>query len=514
MVICRHSEAPLAQADAQVDAHTHAQTRIASTTSVDDIVRRESANFTNFPSINQTDVRSTVIIVASPSNRTFLALGVLSRPTAFARRSLVRSTWGSSPLIHQTSAVRLRFVLAPSSVPDTSLAAEHAAHADLHIAVGTSDGPWYTAKALHWLRRGCSDALFCATADDDAYVVLVQVVADLRAVAAAGLGATAVYAAFEWFAYHRNTGQYDAWGPALTSTRETENRWRRLSGVPHTAWPGERVPHATRRSCSKYSARTCRRYRHLCKQCWRGCPMPRAHATASMAQLSSSTARASGLSSPFPLAKGTLVVWGREIVASLVDEGAEAASEIEHAAAVAAAATPPTTILHDVFMSWLLARMRGERGSSAAGVALVDIGIEGREALPQQGFAEFKGNLTARRRRAPGADTAHTPEPADPASQHQRYPPGMRVAHVGRGPLLRFGRRRWPHRRRLWPNATLETRLLRESLSVLHATFGGAAGSGARRILRCAPHDWYNQSRCVVTTGEDWIVCRVEERVR
>jgi len=439
-------------------------------------------------------------------NDTLLALGVLSRSTAPARRSIIRSTWGSSSLI-QTDVVRLRFVLAPaaSSNAASAVAAEHAAHGDLHIAVGASDGPWYTAKALHWLRRGCSGAvIFCAIADDDAYVVVSRVVQDLRAVAAAGVGASAVYAAFEWFAYQRNTGRYDAWGPALSSTRETETKWRKLSGVPHTAWPGTQVPHATRRSCSKYSARTCRRYRRMCERCWRGCPMPLREAKASVARLSSATAKTSGLSTPFPLAKGTLVTWGSEVVASLVD-GAEVASEIEHAAAVAAAAVPPTTILHDVFLSWLLSRARGGRG--AASLALIDIGIEGREALPQQGFAEFKGSPTRHT-----ADAAAAAEPADPASQHQRYPTGLRVAHVGRGPLLRFGRRRWPQRRRLWPNATLETRLLRESINVLHATFGGAGSGGARRrSLRCAPHDWFNQSRCVVTTGEDWLVCRVEE---
>lgn len=126
---------------------------------------------------------------------------MLSGQSGINRRQLIRVTWGRSDHIG-LGEVRLRFVLAAGTANEAEIVAEHAAHTDLHVAVGDSDGMLYMNKVLHWLRH--LQARFCAVADDDAYIVVCDIVGDLRAADDAGTATTAQYAAYEWFAYHRN----------------------------------------------------------------------------------------------------------------------------------------------------------------------------------------------------------------------------------------------------------------------------------------------------------------------
>ena len=131
---------------------------------------------------------------------------------ALGRGALVRAHWGAGAAAGIGSAVQLRFVLAlPSSATKVAVKEEGGAHGDLHIIRSAREGPWYVWKVFGWLRhciRALAGIRFVAIADDDAYVALGRLVADLRAVAASGR-TRVVYAAFEWFSWHRNTGRFD-----------------------------------------------------------------------------------------------------------------------------------------------------------------------------------------------------------------------------------------------------------------------------------------------------------------
>ncbi|KAL3892747.1 MAG: hypothetical protein SGPRY_014826, partial [Prymnesium sp.] len=89
-------------------------------------------------------------------------------------------------------------------------------------------------------------------ADDDAYVVVPRVLSDLSILAQTSR--PAVYAAFEWFAYQRNTGFYDAWGGSLRNPGGTSYAWRAHAGVPLNKYPGG---NAAKKLCSSARARSC-----------------------------------------------------------------------------------------------------------------------------------------------------------------------------------------------------------------------------------------------------------------
>ena len=125
----------------------------------------------------------------------------------------MRSTWGKSPLIGDGRPARLRFVVAVLPEANRSLLAEQRKHSDLYLVHGVADGNSYTAKVFPWLHDAPQllSASFVAIVDDDAFVSVARVISDLAVVAASGRQRV-VYSAFEWFAYQRNTGQFDAWG--------------------------------------------------------------------------------------------------------------------------------------------------------------------------------------------------------------------------------------------------------------------------------------------------------------
>jgi len=148
----------------------------------------------------------------------------------------------------------------------------------VHEAADASDDAFYLSKAFSWLRHclRATSSRFLALADDDAFVVVHKVTRDLRAVVASGRRRV-VYAAFEWFAYARNTGTANAWG-AFPHPFGTAHAWRSQAGVPRAL---------ASTLCSNRSA---------------------------LLLLRSPTAQRSDFQPPFPLAKGTLVAWDRELV--------------------------------------------------------------------------------------------------------------------------------------------------------------------------------------------------------
>lgn len=141
-----------------------------------------------------------------------VAFGVLSRAKAFNRRSLIRSTWGGSALLGRGRPSLLRFIVAFDD-KYRKVVQEQNDHRDIYLVTGNSEGAWYAGKVLSWLRHAIRlyRPLFVATVDDDAFVVVHRVVSDLGQIHASG-ERHVVYSAFEWFAYQRNTGNYDAWG--------------------------------------------------------------------------------------------------------------------------------------------------------------------------------------------------------------------------------------------------------------------------------------------------------------
>ena len=428
-----------------------------------------------------------------------LALGVLSRPAALFRRSLVRRSWGTSPLIGDS--VCLRFVIGTDDdqAVRASIAAEQWEHRDIHIT-SVSERRWYAAKAFAWLRAATHSSVspsFVAIADDDAFVVIRPVVDDLAAIVASGCQ-RAVYAAFEWFSYHRNTGRAGSWGATLGAVGGTTFAWRGQTRVTSAMWPGARVSES--QQCARHCIRRGGESRCY-KRCWPRCMVGRRDQT--LLALRSRNARRSDQSRPFPLAKGTFVAWSPSVAVDLADsnhslqEQAHAARTIEKRGA---------SILHDVFMSYLLASSRGSLGM--ANLTLVDIGILGREDRPQQGFTEFAGDLNRTGR---------------------AYPEGLRVIHMGRRPIRQYSRRRWagqavPH--------DSEDQILSEGFALLQSKFhssveshstgdaASAKSSGTVLIhqqpatsplsqahLICNSPSWFDESQCVITAGEDWVVC-------
>ena len=102
----------------------------------------------------------------------------------------------------------------------------------------------------------------------------------------------------------------------------------------------------------------------------------------------------------------------------------------------------------------------------------------------------------------------------------QGLTPRFRVGHFGRKFVKLTAQRRWPDE----PWRAKSTEVLREGFAVLHtrvtkaamAAGGVAVGrlrhshpalAGPLRRLRCAPTDWWSNSRCLVATGADWHVC-------
>eukprot|EP00966_Prymnesium_polylepis_P056354 1303743-Prymnesium_polylepis.1 len=242
-----------------------------------------------------------------------IALGILSRVVSFERRALVREHWGAGSA---GSAVHLRFVLAlPSNATKVAVKEEDRVHRDLHIDQSAREGPWYAWKVFGWFRH-CVRTLvgisFVAIADDDAYVALGRLVSDLRAVVASGR-TRVVYAAFEWFSWHRNTGRFDTWGGSLRSALGTTYAWRERTGVTRAMWPGGRTQ----------------------ARAWRGCSRgPRAWSNGTALHLVNQRSRRTQLSLPFPFAKGTLVAYGMPIARALANGGYSLQEQV-HAATVA-----------------------------------------------------------------------------------------------------------------------------------------------------------------------------------
>lgn len=339
-------------------------------------------------------------------------------------------------------------------------------------------------------------------------------------VSTSGRGARAVFAAFQWFAYDRESGRPDAWGPALRNVRGSEHAWRAHTGLSRSLWPGGPTQGKE----------------------WRGCrTRPWTPTGGVPAQLWSARPRHPHLSLPFPLAKGPCVVMASAVAAELAD-GDHSRRERVHAMHVVNRLANQTAkshgsnkvqffarILHDIFLSYVLGSAR--RGRGLANITLVDIGVG-----PTRGYVE------ARSMALPLLDGPRAMKQTISSLQHassnvsvnatesfawvRGLTPRFRVGHFGRKFVKLTAQRRWPAEQ--W--RAKSTEVLREGFDVLHARVtnelkaraapsqqpqrgrhvpvaSGGGGDGSRRTLRCVPTDWWSNSRCLVATGADWHVC-------
>ena len=414
-----------------------------------------------------------------------IALGVLSRANSPHRRRNIRSTWGGQI---NTSEVLLRFVLA---VPQNqsvrrAMKAEQSKYGDIYIAGDERSGYFVvTLKTLAWLEHVLTwhqPPPFVAIADDDVYLVMRSIVDDISHIATSV--PTAVYSAFEWFAIHRNLGLEDAWGQTIRSVAGTTYAWRAAAGVPRTVWPGGE---SGGRPCSRCSINE-RRRQLRCRQCWSGCNRSLVDGSGSalserIDQLRSHNTTATGLSRPFPLAKGTFLAWGLRAAASLVRHP-EARRELVHGTALA---REGRRILHDVFLSHVMAAPRASRG--LANLSLVDMGIWTVRGS-RRGFAEYR---------------------VHPNGSHLPFPSGVRVVHIGARTVKRQVLVQWPDAGQHWRRRQAE--MLAHNFRVLHAAFGDARAprrlTPPRRLV-CARPNWFEESRCVITAGmKDWTTCEI-----
>jgi len=242
----------------------------------------------------------------------FLAIGVLSQVSQPQKRQMVRSNWGRQPG-EGNEDVMTRFVLceAANAGDSRAIREEHAMHGDLLVLPDAQDGNLYATKGFGWLRVALRrwKPRFVALADDDAYLQVDALVADLR-LAMRTLGPRAsqlALGAVEWFGYDRATGRVGGWGRGPS---QASHAWRKL----HEPGPAARP----------------------------------------------------GLSLPFPFLKGPLMVYGHALAATL-STGNHSRHEM---AAVRSMRDPPRVIV-DAFFGHVLASDQGGNGSQ--GLVLIDM---------------------------------------------------------------------------------------------------------------------------------------------
>ena len=191
-----------------------------------------------------------------------------------------------------------------------------------------------------------------------------------------------------------------------------------------------------------------------------------------------------------------------------------------------------TRVLHDVFLSYILASFRD--GMGLANLSLVDIGMSS-HGMSGQGYAEFDGTRNLSSATAYGYRQQQRGSHAKPKggdllqggaltrermdSQEGRMGASMgasmgamRVAHVGGWNVQLYARRKWPADPwREHSNAVLRANF--ELLQTLAASREGRGEGGVPEVqqeLKCStPPSWWDASRCVIATGEDWRLCEV-----
>ena len=108
----------------------------------------------------------------------------------------------SAALLYTLAGVQSSRTLVHESLLADAVREEQRLHADL-AAIRGEDGAFYATKAFAWLRQCVAQSHeFIALADDDAYVRLSSVVADLLLLRERGLS-NVVYGGIEWYTFDR-----------------------------------------------------------------------------------------------------------------------------------------------------------------------------------------------------------------------------------------------------------------------------------------------------------------------
>ena len=455
-----------------------------------------------------------------------LALGVLSTPQQRARRDLIRNTYGANPsIVADVGPLRLRFVLAANHTLPQALRAEQQQHADLHL-IRMDERIFYATKVFRWLKACAKQRpAFCAIADDDAFLETDRILVDLRAIKARG-EARVVYGSFNWFAYHRDTGQFDCWGSQLSAPGGSVHAWRARTGISRSVWPGNSRLRRSRTPTCNHS-----RNEGLLALWRRRSPF------------------AKSLTLPFPMAKGAFTAWSLA-VASYLAESEHSAREQAHALQVVTMrmgrAIPNAgqvnyndnyrKILHDVFVSHVLASANGGRGLEKVALFSLRHGHE-RERVaaveacnsracdlsaPRLGYLEYRGY--GHEGDGGGMELSRMPSVVSGSTRVIHF--GARQLFLAtrprrNGTFLRTDRL-GASAHALWQSRALEH--LRSRFALAHRMLDRRVRpSGSRDenehsraalgppAVSCSQPDWWSRSRCVVAVGQDWRVCHLGE---
>mmetsp|Transcript_46570 Transcript_46570/g.76967 ORF Transcript_46570/g.76967 Transcript_46570/m.76967 type:complete len:404 (-) Transcript_46570:169-1380(-) len=270
--------------------------------------------------------------------RVFLALGILSTSQQQEKRNMIRRYWMTQNAEMSVRSATLddkvltRFILCENAtaavVPEFQK--EKQKYGDM-LFVQAYDGVLYATKCFAWLRAALRvwRPKFIGLADDDAYVHVRLLTADLRLVAKE-LGSRASHLAFgavEWFCYVRNTGNVVAWG-----------------GSPGGA------ASAYMREMKRWDGR---------------------------------------LSLPFPFLKGPLMIYGRSLADTLANGNHSQTEQAKLLHVVVASKLPPRVIV-DAFFGYVLASDRGFRGAKELVLINMQTDVAFRELRPSMNLSASK----------------------------------------------------------------------------------------------------------------------------
>ena len=170
----------------------------------------------------------------------FLAIGILSQGADEAKRMAVRQAWAPGRRVNmQGFEVLSRFVACASGPGERGrLAHEGHLHEDLFVlpcsnaTTGLKEA-YHQYAAFAWLRKAATHwrPRFVALADDDSYVHVAAVVADLSLVSAQlqARAAWTAYGGVEWGSMDSGTYELGARG---RSPEEAGRQWRRIQQTP------------------------------------------------------------------------------------------------------------------------------------------------------------------------------------------------------------------------------------------------------------------------------------------
>eukprot|EP00966_Prymnesium_polylepis_P106091 2456731-Prymnesium_polylepis.1 len=145
-------------------------------------------------------------------------------------------------------------------------------------------------------------------------------------------------------------------------------------------------------------------------------------------------------------------------------------------------------------------------------ITLVNIGIN-LHAHSKQGFAEFKHEHHTLERQSYPADklrVAHISR-----SEIRMW---LEQGHGGTSGIISSNNRTSLSRVNLWrPRDTARAAQQQRAVDVLRQNYmhlqqiSPTAHEPPWRtaVLRCAPSNWWNESRCIVATGTDWTTCEI-----